>query len=183
MTVANWAAYLRDLRDVRAQPEATAELSLRTALVTLLREIAGPGITLFPEAGTDVGQPDLIAKVGPLVIGYGETKAPGTIRALEGVLDTRQLIAYRQLPNLILTDYLHFILLRDGVEVARATLISSADLDAGRTARADRAGVEDLLEQVVIEAHRTSVTAHEPVLALDSGQALQNVDARHTPDA
>jgi hypothetical protein len=158
--VADWPAYLRELREVRAQPEATAELSLRTALVTLLREIAGPAIAVFPEAGTDVGQPDLIAKVGPLVIGYGETKAPGTIRALEAVLDTRQLIAYRQLPNLVLTDYLHFILLRDGVEVARATLIASTDLDAGRTARANRPAVEELL-RAWLAAEPAQITSPE----------------------
>jgi len=111
----------------------------------LLREIAGAGIAVFPEVGTDVGQPDVIAKAGPLVIGYGETKAPGTIRQLERVLDTDQLLAYRRLPNLVLTDYLHFLLLRDGVEVARATMISTADLDAGQLNRAAPAAAEELL--------------------------------------
>ena len=143
--LADWAGYLREIHDLRGEPEATAELSLRIALVNLLREIAGPAITVFPEAGTDVGQPDVIAKVGPLVVGYGETKAPGTFRQLEAVLETPQLIAYRGLPNLVLTDYLHFILLRDGVEVARATVISAADLDANRLASATPAPAEELL--------------------------------------
>lgn len=144
--MADWAGYLRELRQVREQPEATAELSLRHALVTLLREIGGPTITVFAEAGTDVGQPDLIAKVGPQVVGYGETKAPGSMRALEGVLETRQLAAYRTgLPNLLLTDYLHFILLRDGAEVARTTLLTVEELDAGRAGAGTSAPTEELL--------------------------------------
>jgi len=142
---ADWGAYLRELREVRGHPEATAELSLRPALINLGRALAGEGVALFPEAGTEVGQPDLIIKAGPQVIGYAETKAPGTIRQLETVLDTPQLLAYRRLPNLVLTDYLHFLLLRDGAEVARATLISSGDLDAGRFARANPASAEELL--------------------------------------
>jgi hypothetical protein len=144
--VADWAEYLREIHEIRDQPEATAELSVRQALVTLLREIAGAGITIFPEVGSEVGQPDLIAKIGPLVVGYGETKPPGTIRQLERVLDTDQLLAYRQLPNLVLTDYLHFLLLRDGVEVGRATLISAADLDAGHLGRATPAAAEEMLK-------------------------------------
>jgi len=100
---------------------------------------------VFPEVGTDVGQPDLIAKAGPLVVGYGETKAPGTVQQLEAVLDTPQLIPYRGLPNLVLTDYLTFILLRSGVQVARATLISRADLDAGHLGHVTSTSVEELL--------------------------------------
>ena len=129
---ADWPAYLRELHEVRGHREATPELSLRPALITLARALAPAGVTAFPEAGSDVGQPDLIAKHASLVVGYGETKAPGTMRELVRVLDSPQLLAYRQLPNLLLTDYLHFLLLRDGVEVARATLIPAADLDAGR---------------------------------------------------
>lgn len=158
--LADWERYLRELRHIRAQPEATAELSLRQALVTLLREIAGPGTTVFAEASTAVGQPDLIAKAGALVIGYGETKAPGTIRQLENVLDTPQLIAYRRLPNLVLTDYLHFILLRDSHEVARATLVNSVDLDAGRFGHLDRVGAEELL-RVWLSAQPAQITSPE----------------------
>jgi hypothetical protein len=142
---ADWTAYLRELREVRGHAEATPELSLRPALITLGRALAARTVTLFPEAGTEVGQPDLVAKSGALVIGYGETKAPGSIRQLESVLETPQLLAYRHLPNLILTDYLHFLLLREGIEVARATLISEADLDAGRLTRATTGPAEDLL--------------------------------------
>jgi hypothetical protein len=143
--VADWVGYLREVHELRQQPEATRELSLRQPLVNLVREIAGAGISVFAEVGTWVGQPDLIAKVGPQAVGYGETKPPGTMHQLEGWLETPQLAAYRQLPNLLLTDYLHFILLRDGVEVARASLISSADLDAGRLARATSAPAEELI--------------------------------------
>jgi hypothetical protein len=158
--VADWPGYLQELRVLRAQPEATAELSLRQALVTLLRDLAGPDITVFAEVGIEVGQPDLIAKVGPQVIGYGETKAPGTIRHLENVLETPQLLAYRQLPNLVLTDYLHFILLRDGVEVARATLMNSADLDAGRFGGANRTATEEVL-RAWLAAQPAEITSPE----------------------
>ncbi len=143
--VADFGAYLRELRDVRTHPEATPELSLRQALITVLREAAGAGLAIFGEVTTVEGQPDIIVKRGPLVVGYGETKAPGTMHQLEGVLDTPQLVAYRRLPNLLLTDYLHFILLRDGVEVRRASLISTADLDAGHLTRTDRGAAEEVL--------------------------------------
>jgi len=143
--MADWGRYLRELREIREQPEATAELSLRQGLVTLLRELR-PDLTIFAEAASEVGQPDLIVKSGIQVVGYGETKAPGTIRQLEQVLDTRQLTAYRTgLPNLLLTDYLHFILLREGAEVARVALVSAADLDAGRARGAATGPVEELL--------------------------------------
>jgi hypothetical protein len=104
----------------------------------LLREAATAGLTIFGEAASVEGQPDIIVKRGPLVVGYGETKSPGTMAQLEAVLATPQLAAYCRLPNLLLTDYLHFILFRAGVEVRRASLISTANLDAGHLTRADQ---------------------------------------------
>jgi len=142
---ADFGVYLRELRHIREQPEATPELSLRHPLMTLMRDLAPTGTTIFGEAASVEGQPDVIVKRGSLVVGYGETKAPGTIHQLEAVLETPQLAAYRRLPNLLLTDYLHFILLRDGVEVRRGTLINAADLDAGHLTRADRTTATDIL--------------------------------------
>jgi len=162
--VADWRRYLRELREIREQPEATAELSLRQGLVTLLRELR-PDLTIFAEAAAAVGQPDLIVKSGVQVVGYGETKPPGTIRQLEQILDTRQLAAYRAgLPNLLLTDYLHFILLRDGAEVARTTLVSAADLDAGR-ARGGAAGPTEELLLTWLGATPAAITSPERLAA------------------
>ena len=162
--MADWRRYLRELREIREQPEATAELSLRQGLVTLLRELR-PDLTIFAEAAAAVGQPDLIVKSGVQVVGYGETKPPGTIRQLEQILDTRQLAAYRAgLPNLLLTDYLHFILLRDGAEVARTTLVSAADLDAGR-ARGGAAGPTEELLLTWLGATPAAITSPERLAA------------------
>jgi hypothetical protein len=147
MNVADWDTYLRELRALRSEPEATAELSQRPRIVNLLREIAATDVRVFTEAGLTEGQPDLIAKQGPLVVGYGETKAPGPLGALERVLRTEQLIGYRRLPNLLVTDYLHFILVREGNEVGRASLLSTADLDAGRFAGAGTEPTEELLSR------------------------------------
>lgn len=157
---ADFGAYLADLRRIREHPEATPELSLRQPLVTLLNNLAGAAVDVIAEVGSAEGQPDLIAKRGPLVVGYGETKAPGTIRQLEAVLDTPQLMAYRRLPNLLLTDYLHFILLRDGVEIRRTNFIHAADLDAGRLARADRTGAHALLS-LWLSAEPAQITSSE----------------------
>ncbi len=157
---ADFGVYLHELRHIREQPEATPELSLRHPLVTLMTDLAPAGTTIFGEAASVEGQPDVIVKRGSLVVGYGETKAPGTIRQLEAVLDTPQLAAYRRLPNLLLTDYLHFILLRDGVEVRRGTLINSADLDAGHLTRADRDAATDILE-AWLSAEPAQITSSE----------------------
>jgi hypothetical protein len=157
---ADFGAYLRELRDVRTHPEATPELSLRQALITVLREGAGAGLTIFGEVTTVEGQPDIIVKRGPLVVGYGETKPPGTMHQLEAVLDTPQLAAYRRLPNLLLTDYLHFILLRDGGEVRRASLISTADLDAGHLTHTDRGAAEEVLS-AWLSAEPAQITSSE----------------------
>lgn len=157
---ADFGAYLRELRHIRSQPEATPELSLRHPLVGLLQDLAPAGTTVFAEAASVEGQPDLIVKRGALVVGYAETKAPGSIRQLEAVIGTPQLAAYRRLPNLLLTDYIHFILFRDGVEVRRGVLITIADLDEGRFNRIDHESAEAVL-QPWLSAEPAQITSSE----------------------
>jgi hypothetical protein len=111
--------YLRLLGRIREQPEANPELSLREPLLELLRafgEAAGRrGLMVAPEASAgDVGQPDIFIKDGPRLIGFAETKAPGT--ALARLLRTSaQLKRYSEsLPNWILTDYYLFVFIENG---------------------------------------------------------------------
>ena len=138
---------------------------MRTAIVDLLRDLAPSGVMVFPEASSEEGQPDLIAKQGPLVVGYGETKAPGPITRLERRLTSEQIIGYRRLPNLLLTDYVHFLLIRDGVEVARASLITTADLDAPAHRRRPRRA-----RRAPRAARAVLVRTERPCLGLSAGK-------------
>src|SRR4051794_9027945 len=104
------AGYLGALATVRAQAEATAELSLREALLRLVREAAADagraGVLVAQEANAEqAGQPDVFVKDGPRLVGFVEAKAPGTpLRAQ--LRSTRQLKRYREsLPNWVLTDH------------------------------------------------------------------------------
>lgn len=121
------ATYLRDLARVRRAAEATPELSLREPLLRFVREVAAqsgrPNVLVAPEADAEqAGQPDVFIKDGPRLVGFIETKAPGTDigRWLSG---TRQSKRYRDsLPNWVVTDYYRFIFIRDGEEVAHVTV-------------------------------------------------------------
>lgn len=111
--------YLRLLGEIREQPEANPELSLREPLLELLRALGDAadrrGLMVAPEASAgDVGQPDIFIKDGPRLIGFAETKAPGA--PLTRLLRTSsQLKRYSEsLPNWILTDYYLFIFIENG---------------------------------------------------------------------
>ena len=74
--------YLRDLAQVRAQAESTAELSLREPLLRFVRALATeagrPNVLVAQEANAEqAGQPDVFIKDGPRLVGFVEAKAPG----------------------------------------------------------------------------------------------------------
>jgi hypothetical protein len=121
------ASYLRELSRIRAEPEATPELSLREPLLSLVRAFAQDAgrsnLLIAPEASAgEVGQPDIFVKDGPRLVGFIETKAPGA--DLSRLLRSDpQIKRYRQsLPNWVLTDYFRFVFIREADVVARIEL-------------------------------------------------------------
>ena len=112
--------YLRQLDKIRAEPEATPELSLREPLLELIRsfgkDLGRNKLTVAPEASAGtIGQPDIFIKDGPRLIGFVETKAPDAQLA-RLLKTTKQLKSYAEsLPNWVLTDYYVFIFIQNGV--------------------------------------------------------------------
>lgn len=110
--------YLSALGKLRKQTEATPELSLREPLLQLIGQLAteaGRSLLIAPEADAEeAGQPDVFVKDGARLIGFVETKAPGTDLG-KWLSGTKQGRRYREfLPNWIATDYYRFIFVRDG---------------------------------------------------------------------
>ena len=120
--------------------EAT-EHTLRGALENLLNALAAdenPNVTIIHEPKRDktrLGAPDFKIKLHESTVGYLETKPIGD--NLDAVRQSAQIVKYKRLSgNLILTDYLEWIWLRDGAIIARETLCSPSDA-GNRRARLD----------------------------------------------
>ena len=137
-------AYLRELHKVYGLREDGTEHSGRTALHTLLRAFASeihPGLTVThePKKAAGKGAPDFKVTKAGMILGYLETKAPGT--PLKPVIESEQVAKYKQLSdNVLITDYLHFVRISGGKVVARATLVHPEELANPKVAaRADKA--------------------------------------------
>ena len=111
--------------------EAT-EHTLRGALETLLNAIAADenlNVTVIHEPKRDktkLGAPDFKIKLNEAILGYLETKPIG--ENLDTVLKSDQIAKYKRLSgNLILTDYLEWLWLKDGRIINRETLCYSSD--------------------------------------------------------
>ena len=120
--------------------EAT-EHTLRGALENLLNAIAAaesPNVTIIHEPKQDktkLGAPDFKIKLNETILGYLETKPIG--ENLDTVLQSAQIAKYKRLSgNLILTDYLEWLWLRDGRIIKRETLCYPSDA-GNRKARLD----------------------------------------------
>ena len=120
--------------------EAT-EHTLRGALENLLNAIAAaenPNVIVIHEPKRDktkLGAPDFKIKLHEAILGYLETKPIGD--NLDTVLQSAQIAKYKRLSgNLILTDYLEWIWLRDGAIIKRETLCYPSDA-GNRRARFD----------------------------------------------
>jgi hypothetical protein len=126
-------AYLNDVAALRRQTEATPELSLREPLLRLIREIAAaagrPNLLIAPEAAAqEAGQPDVFVKDGPRLVGFVETKAPGTDVA-KWLRTAAQGKRYREsLPNWVVTDYYRFLFIREGDVVTGIEIGDPSDL-------------------------------------------------------
>ena len=119
----------------------STEHTLRGALETLLNAIAAdgnPNVTILHEpkrAKTRLGAPDFKIKLHEATVGYLETKPIGD--NLDVVLQSAQIAKYKKLSdNLILTDYLEWLWLRDGAIIQRETLCYPSDA-GNRRARLD----------------------------------------------
>lgn len=110
--------YLRELQSLYLSGEAT-EPSYYPYLKKFLEESAkhkGKFIDVFSNPKkTEGGLPDFLLKTDGKIVGYIEAKDI-IIRDLDKISKTEQLTRYRScLPNLILTNFLEFILFREGV--------------------------------------------------------------------
>ena len=114
--------YFREVGAVKKQRGAT-EFSYRTPLENLLRTLSPKGFSVVQEPSRvgGVGAPDFrVSGAGGAVVGYVECKKPG--ENLDDLIRGVQIKKYQNLsPNILLTDYQHFILLRDGKEAARTS--------------------------------------------------------------
>ncbi len=124
--------YLSQLQQNLRAGNAT-EHTHRAALQTLLQAL-GKGIqaTNEPRHRTDCGAPDMaiLRTRGHLAIGHLEAKDIGV--SLGDVQKTNQLKRYRKyLPNLILTDYIHFRWYVNGEQWGEAS-VGTADPATGR---------------------------------------------------
>ena len=127
----------------------STEHTLRGALETLLNAIAADArlnVRVIHEPKRDktkLGAPDFKIKLNEATLGYLETKSIGD--NLDAVLQSAQIAKYKRLSgNLILTDYLEWLWLRDGKIIKRETLCYPSDA-GNRKARLD----SDKAEKVV----------------------------------
>lgn len=124
--------YLLSLRQDRGEK---TELSDRGALETLLKaaaHAADPSIRVIHEAKKVRGKggPDFKVMKAAMILGYVEDKTIG--ENLDQVLKSDQIARYKQLSNnILLTDYLRFIWIKDG-KVNGRELIALADDLKGR---------------------------------------------------
>ena len=134
-----FAAYFDAIKSLEVS-EAT-EHTLRGPLETLLDSLAadaGPGLRVIHEPKRDeagLGAPDFKVKRREAILGYVENKKVGA--DLDAVLQSDQVAKYKKLSgNIVLTDYLEWIWLKDG-QVAKRETLCSAGAVGNRQARLD----------------------------------------------
>ena len=128
------AEYLKRLRTLSARADASKELSYRPIFQTFLESAskslqAEARATFITEPRRKAfGVPDFKVIRGHSQVGYIETKGLGA--DLDAVMGTEQMVRYSKLPNLMLTNYLEFRLIREGSETQRVTLSSLSELQS-----------------------------------------------------
>ena len=114
----NWARYLREVHQTYSRGDAS-EPSYIEGLAG--RASSCSRRTVQPKR-TEVGIPDFrVTGTGNRIIGYIEAKDPAT-EDLKEVAEMEQLKRYRDLPNLILTNFFEFWLFGDGKLIGKAKL-------------------------------------------------------------
>jgi type I restriction-modification system DNA methylase subunit len=108
----------------------STEHTLRPALDQLLHALAGKGIKIIHEPKRDPsgkGAPDFKFTLNGCILGYLENKK--TSENLDQILKSEQIAKYQQLSgNLILTNYLEWLWLKDGAIARRETLCYPSDI-------------------------------------------------------
>jgi hypothetical protein len=121
-------AYFEQIKNLDVK-DAT-EHTLRPALDHLLKAFAGEKIKVIHEPKRDEtgkGAPDFKFKTNECILGYLENKK--ITENLDQTLKSDQIAKYRQLrDNLILTNYLEWLWLKDGVIAKRETLCNLSDV-------------------------------------------------------
>ena len=114
-------------------PRESTEHTLRPALHNLLTALAlqqNPKIIVIPEPKHDEsghGAPDVKFKIGESILGYLENKKIDA--NLDQVLKSEQIAKYKKLSgNLLLTNYLEWLWLKDGAVIGRETLAYQSDV-------------------------------------------------------
>ena len=161
--------YLLLLRQDRGDK---TEHSDRGALETLLNsaaQAAGPGIRIIHEAKKvpGSGAPDFNVMKAAMILGYVENKTIG--ENLDQVLKSDQIARYRKLSNnILLTDYLEFIWIKDAKVNGRERIAFRDDLEGNpKKPREDRVkAVSDLLRGFFSTAPEGIGRAQQLALAL-----------------
>ena len=128
------------------------EYTLRTPLHNLLDSLAKdkkPPPKIIPEPKRDktkLGAPDFKVKFREAIVGYVETKKVG--ENLDAVLKSDQIAKYKKLSgNIILTNYLEWIWLKDDSIAKRETLCYISDVGNHRT-RLDKDKADKVAELI-----------------------------------
>ncbi len=167
--------YVLGLRE--AYEDGGTEHSGRSALQALLaafgeREKPPARVQHEPKHVAEKGAPDFKVTRQGMILGYVENKGIG--ENLDKVLKSDQIKRYKSLSgNILLTDYLHFIWIRQG-EVQRETLCHATDLESARYQLRDEsiAAVAKLLEGFFSTAPEGISRAEKLALALATRSQL-----------
>jgi hypothetical protein len=127
-TIRRYLEALRDKQLVAAATELTYREPLADFLRTAAQELGFGAVNVNAELSMKlIGKPDFqVTNANGAPIGYGETKAMGTAADFEKALESEQLHRYRRnLGNLLATDYLRFVLYRDGGDRVDVTLLDA----------------------------------------------------------
>ena len=138
-------AYLVAIRRALARGDST-EHTHRPALIDLVHALV-KGIHCVNEPkGQKHGHPDIKVTLGETPIGYIETKDVGL--DLAEIAESAQLRRYlREIPNLLLTDYLTFIWFENGHERTRTNLATLSGKDKVRAIEGQADALADLLTE------------------------------------
>jgi hypothetical protein len=140
--------YLLLLRQDRGDKTEHSDRGPLESLLNAAAQKADSGIHIIHEAKKvrDFGALDFKVKKAAMILGYVEDKTIG--ENLDQVLKSEQITRYKKFSNnILLTDYLQFIWIKDGNDNGRATIAVSDDLKGKpKRPREDRVkAVSDLL--------------------------------------
>lgn len=125
--------YCQRIRQIRQDPGHHPETSLYSPLETLLRELAAildTNLTIIQQYSTgEIGAPDFCLKPAGKSMAFLEAKDPDKpLDNLRG-RDREQLEKYRELPNLLYTNFWDLKLFQEKNEVQQAVLLPRPCLD------------------------------------------------------